>query len=254
MGSNCFRLMVLILLFSACKGEKEEKELVLRFDKKQVIKKSGENCEEEDYDCSIISLEVLDAKGPEPVATNINRAINKHVNNFFSTEEIPPFLPLETRAENFLQDQREAAKSFSEEPAWEAYVNQNIYFRSDSLITVGTTAEIFSGGAHGYKTLTFQNFNSNTGKILKHRDIFHPGFREYAEKIFRREQDIPSTDNINSTGFWFENDRFHLPENIGFSENSLILIYNSYEIAPYAAGDIVIEIPKEEIQTFLKIQ
>ncbi len=246
--------MVLILLFSACKSEKEEKEIALWFEKKQLVQKSGENCEEDDYDCSIISLEVLEARGPEAVSENINRAISRHMTNFFSTGETAVSIPLDLLAENFLLDQREAAESFSEEPPWEAYINQDVYFRSDSLISVGTTAEIFSGGAHGYKTLTFQNFDPYTGKSLRHRELFTPGFREYAEKIFRRKQSIPTTDPINSTGFWFENDRFQLPENIGFSEDQVILIYNSYEIAPYAAGDIVLEIPKEEIRSFLKIQ
>lgn len=104
------------------------------------------------------------------------------------------------------------------------------------------------------KRLPFLNFDPTTGKQYSQEELFTPEFTDFIEDIFRKEQNIPAEENINSTGFWFENDTFHLPENIGFEEEKVILIYNSYEIAPYAAGDIYMEIPIEEVRPFLQIQ
>jgi len=79
------------------------------------------------------------------------------------------------------------------------------------------------------------------------------GFESYAETAFRKKYEIPADVNINNTGFWFEDDKFHLPETVGFTADSLLLLYNPYEIASYAAGAVTLNIPLEEVSTFISI-
>ncbi|MGB7842456.1 MAG: DUF3298 domain-containing protein [Salinimicrobium sp.] len=246
-------ILILLLLLTSCAEEKDKKDLPLRFEKESIVKKTGQNCDTAEYDCTIISLEVVKAKGAE-VSGKINKSLEKHVIQLISPEEEPEATSLEQLSENFISDFKDAAESFSEEPPWEAYLNESVYLKSEDVISIGITTEIFSGGAHGYKTLTFLNFDPETGKIYSAEDLFTPEFSRFVEEKFRNKFDIPSEENINSTGFWFENDIFHLPENIGFEEDKLILVYNSYEIASYAAGDIYMEIPMEEVKPFLKIE
>ena len=253
MTHKLFRIFLLFLLLNSCAEEKEKKDLPLRFEKESIIKKAGQNCDTAEYDCTVISLEVVKAKGAE-VSENINAKLEEHVIQLISSEENPAATSLEQLSENFISDYKEAAESFSEEPPWEAYLNENVYLKSEDVVSIGITAEIFSGGAHGYKTLTFLNFNPKTGERYSADDLFTPEFTVFVEEQFRSKYDIPSEEHINSTGFWFENDIFHLPENIGFEKDKVILVYNSYEIAPYAAGDIYMEIPLEEVRPFLKIE
>ena len=250
------RLLLFLIIFSGCKKDKEEEKLsvALRFEKASLVKKAGENCDTADYDCSVIALDMVRAKGAKGVASQINRNLDEHIIKLISSQDDPQIKSLDSLAEKFLTDYREAAENFTEEPPWEAYVNEQISFKSDSIISVSITTEIFSGGAHGYKTLTFLNFDPKTGKILSKNDIFEEDFTAFAEGKFRQQQEIPEGDNINSTGFWFEKETFSLPENIGFSREKLVLVYNSYEIAPYAAGDIVLEIPLEEVRPFIRIE
>lgn len=249
------RFLLLVLVFSGCKEDKEEKKISpLQFKKESIVKKAGENCDTAIYDCSVITLDVVRAKGGPGVSEEINKNLDEHIINLIASEADPEISNLEQLSEKFLDDYREAAENFSEEPPWEAYVSENIYLRNEAIVSIGITTEIFSGGAHGYKTLTFVNFNPETGQVLKSEDIFTPEFASFVENRFRQEQRIPDSDNINSTGFWFDDDKFRLPENIGFTEDKVILVYNSYEIAPYAAGDIIMEIPIEEVKPFLKIQ
>ncbi|MHA6279141.1 DUF3298 and DUF4163 domain-containing protein [Salinimicrobium sp. CAU 1759] len=255
MFSKISRLLLLLIIFSGCKNDKEVEKIsaTLRFEKESLVKKAGENCDTADYDCTVIALDVVRAAGDKSVAAQINRNLDEHIIKLISSQD-PQIKSLDSLAEKFLTDYREAAENFSEEPPWEAYVNEQVSFRSDSLISVRIITEIFSGGAHGYKTLTFLNFDPSSGEILSKNDIFKHDFTAFAEQKFRQQQEIPEGENINSTGFWFEKETFILPENIGFSEGKVILVYNSYEIAPYAAGDIVLEIPLEEVRPFIRIE
>ncbi|MEG9327634.1 DUF3298 domain-containing protein [Salinimicrobium catena] len=254
MTLRILQILLIVLLFSACQDEKKSTEIPLRFEKQTFVKKAGENCDTAEYDCSIISLEVLKAKGPQGVSEKINNALEDHVISTISSEEEPKISTLEELTESFISDYKKALQSFSSEPPWEAYLNQSIYRQDEQLLCIGVTTEIFSGGAHGYKNLSFLNFDPQTGEQLSWKDIFTPEFKKYTEQRFRKEHEIPAEDNINSTGFWFENEAFHLPANIGFTDEEVILIYNSYEIAPYADGDFYMEIPMEEVRPFLKNQ
>ena len=246
------RFLPVFLVVISCAEEKKAEPVTLRFDRQQIVRKAGENCINEEADCSIISLEVLKAKGPEDISEEINAALNEHVINLISNAEKPKPQTLEELTDNFLKDYKTAAESFSEEPPWEAYLNQNIYRQTEDLISIGVTTEVFSGGAHGYKNLTFLNFDPETGEKLSADDLFEPQFTALAEEKFREAQQIPAGENINSTGYWFENDTFQLPENIGFSEEAVILVYNPYEVGPYATGDIYLEIPLKDAQPFLR--
>lgn len=254
MTQNILRIFLIFLFLTSCQDEKKPKELPLRFEKKSLTKKAGQHCDTADYDCTIISLEVVKAKGPEIISEEINKALEEEVISLIASEENPGIENLEELTENFISDYLKASESFSEEPPWEAYVNQSIYKKTENLICIGITAEIFSGGAHGYKSITFLNFDPKTGEELSWKDIFTEEFKGFAEEKFRSEFEVPAGENINSTGFWFENDTFHLPSNIGFTEENVILAYNIYEIAPYADGDFYLEIPLEEARPFLKIE
>ena len=77
------------------------------------------------------------------------------------------------------------------------------------------------------------------------------GFEQYAETQFRLQQNIPVNNPINSTGFMFEKNHFYLPENIGFTEKGLKLLYNQYEVASFADGPIELTLPYKDIQKFL---
>lgn len=249
-----FWIPLAFLLLTACQNQEKPKTRPLTFEKETLVKKAGENCDTADYDCTIISLEVVKATGPTEISRTINDALRIHAIRLISPEENPRVSTLDELADRFISDYKTAAKDFSQEPPWEAYLNESIYYKDSNLVSVGVTTEIFSGGAHGYKSLTFLNFDPKTGEPLHWKDIFTVEFKDFIEKKFRAEQQIPDEAPINSTGFWFENNRFQLPENIGFTEENMILIYNAYEIAPYAAGDFYMEIPLEEVSPFRKNQ
>ena len=47
---------------------------------------------------------------------------------------------------------------------------------------------------------------------------------------------------------------FQLPENIGYSDDGLVLLYNVYEVASYDQDYIEFVIPFEELGSYLKME
>ena len=245
---------LLFILLASCKSDKDSSETTLFFENKSIVETAGENCARLENNCSIISMHFPIAAGTSEISEELNREIKEEIIDIISSVEGSRPASLEDLAENFIEDYRKTSGDFPQEPSWEAYVNGRIYHKDENLISVGINSEIFRGGAHGYRGLTFLNFNPETGELYTYEDLFTPEFKEYAENVFRQKQEIPEGENINSTGFWFENDTFQLPSNIGFEEDKVLLVYNAYEVAPYSAGNFYIEIPKEEVESFLKVE
>ncbi|MFT5102441.1 MAG: hypothetical protein ACI86C_000080 [Candidatus Latescibacterota bacterium] len=129
-------------------------------------------------------------------------------------------------------------------------------FNTADLLSLELRNYLYTGGAHGYGAVIFKNYDPQTGLEWRFQDLIKDevAFYALAEHTFRKAHDIRSNEPINSTGFWFENEVFALPETIGFTEINLILHYNQYEIASYAAGPIEVEIPLKEIQALLEIE
>ena len=94
------------------------------------------------------------------------------------------------------------------------------------------------GGAHGNDWLEILNFESQTGKKISWEDLINDKnkFMQIAEKVFREENELANDADLNEEGYFFENNRYNLPENIGFSSEGILFLYNSYEIAPYFMG------------------
>ncbi|HSP11116.1 MAG TPA: DUF4163 domain-containing protein [Salegentibacter sp.] len=240
----------LIFLFSACEQEAES----LRF-LNYAVERSSENCDPQTEKCSFINLNFPVASGNETREMNINKEIENHLSYILAYEDEPNIRSVEDMAEIFIQNYEETKKDFpGYNTAWEATIYGEISYETDKLVSIQFNSEVFEGGAHGYSSITWLNFNPETGVIYSQNEIFTEGFKSYIEDRFRKEQGVPEGESINSTGLLFENDEFHLPQNIGFDENKVILYYNAYEIAAYADGPYRMEFSHNEISDYIKIE
>lgn len=245
-----------VLLFTGCKEDTKRENPqpeALSF-KTRTISRSLDDCNPENGDCTFISLTFPVASEAGYQAQKINREIEQFLVNTVDYQEEENMETPEKLAENFISNYKETAEEFPEyELPWEATVTGKIIYQDEDIISIEFKTDMFTGGAHGYRSTNYLNFDYKTGQKLKAGDLFKNDFKELAEKDFRKKYDIPADSNINSTGMFFENDSFHLPENIGISGNKILLQYNAYEIAPYAAGNFSLQFPKKEVQQFLKI-
>ncbi|MEN3323938.1 DUF3298 and DUF4163 domain-containing protein [Mariniflexile soesokkakense] len=128
---------------------------------------------------------------------------------------------------------------------WEAQIDGEVMSQSPEIISIAITSYVNTGGAHGNTNISFLNFDAGTGKRIQNSDLIKnkDAFRTIAESYFK--------DAIKEDDVLFEPDTFQLPANIGFNEEGVILLYNTYEIAPYSTGIIDFTIPIEKVSDYL---
>ncbi|MDN3491760.1 DUF3298 and DUF4163 domain-containing protein [Winogradskyella bathintestinalis] len=144
---------------------------------------------------------------------------------------------------------------FSEvsEPVWELHIETELTYQSDNVITIAISNYEFKGGAHGNDQIQFLNLDAITGKVLSNDEIItdKENFKILAKEYFVKSLDN-NKDNLTIEDFFFGKP-FHLPENIGFSSDGLILLYNVYEVASYDRGYTEFLLPYDTVQPYLKI-
>src|SRR5690554_2382239 len=249
---NYFIFLMLVFLAAGCK-----KEIPLQFSEVEITKATFSECEKRD--CPEIFIKYPEAKG-----SAVADSINKHIKNItvalldFEQDVLKTSKTIEEAAFDFFNTQLQYETDFVDEGfvPFEAIIESQLLFESEDLISFKTNFYIYTGGAHGYSGVRYLNIDKKSGAKLKAKKLFTnlSAFTTLVEKKFRETYDITTDNSINSTGFWFENEVFYLPENIGITENEIILAFNSYEIAAYMMGVIEVRINKLEAKDLLQYQ
>ncbi|MBM1104917.1 DUF3298 and DUF4163 domain-containing protein [Aurantibacter crassamenti] len=242
---NSLNFLLLLVLFIGCKNANE---LTLT-----TASYTNESC----ANCPNIKIKIPQVVNESRLAENINSNISKEISSillFDESEDLENFT-IEESIKAFNESHAEITKLYPDEAdIWEAEITGSVSYEDKNTLTIVLNSYLFSGGAHGYTSIQYLNFNKKTGKELKTWQIFKnkDAFKTYAESAFRKAEGIPLDAPINSTGFMFEQDSFNLPENIGFTNEGIRLQYNQYEVASYADGPIEITLPYNEAQKYLK--
>tara|TARA_R110002051_G_scaffold71624_5_gene129375 strand:+ start:17067 stop:17810 length:744 start_codon:yes stop_codon:yes gene_type:complete len=205
-------------------------------------------------DCTTVVIEIPKAVGKTKLSETINTALQEEIIALLNFDEISHAQNINDAVDAFINDYEELNNKFPEESTpWEASIQGAIVFENKDILTIKLESYIFTGGAHGYGTNRFLNFEKINGNKLDQKDLFknEDNFILLAESIFKEQENIPTNAEINSTGFMFETETFSLPNNIGYTENGLQLFYEPYEIASFADGPIIIFIPYNEANKHL---
>lgn len=205
--------------------------------------------------CPKIDIDVPRALDETVIGKAINTSIREELISTLKFDEEKEVSTIEQAMTSFTNSYQEVQRQFTDEAiGWEAYIEGEVTFENERLITISLNSYNFTGGAHGYGSTVFLNFDKKKGVELEYYQLFKDleGFIKLSEEKFRKQENIPAESLINSTGFMFSSDRFHLPENMGFSKEGLHLVYNQYEVASYADGPIEMTLPLEEVNPFLK--
>ncbi|WMI66519.1 DUF3298 and DUF4163 domain-containing protein [Aestuariibaculum sp. YM273] len=198
----------------------------------------------------LVEINIPKAIGNDEIAKNINTEINKVVSASLHIGEGTPNseTSIEENIENFNSEYNSFATDFPESTfPWEAQIDGEVMFQSPAIISISITSYLNTGGAHGNVHILFLNFDAGTGKRLENESLFigQNDFETVAKTYFE--------ESIEDKSILFDPENFQLAKNIGFSEDGLILLYNTYEIAPYSAGIIEYTIPAEELNSLLAI-
>lgn len=235
-------LLVLALAFWACQGENRTE-----WHPREYL---GPVCEA----CPSVRVAIPEADETTALGRGVNRALREEVIELLDYDETRSAAGIAEAIAAFGSGYEELRRQFPDEAiGWEADIEGQITFEDDRLLTLKLETYIFTGGAHGLSTLRYLNFDKKTGEELGNEQLFTDvkALENLAEKAFREAKGIPAGAGINDTGFMFEEDRFTLPENMGFTPQGLELLYNPYEVASYADGRISLVLPMEQITPLL---
>lgn len=250
----------LLACFGSCKNEPHKKKAT---QKSEEINFSDVNLDISDFKdcppgtpCPKLEIDYLKAKGTSSISKSINKNNSAHLVQIFNTaEDTVTKETVREAAKGFVTDFFNFKKDFPDsEAGYEADITQKVLDANEKTIVLETNSYMFTGGAHGYSATNFQNFDAKTGKLLSHRELFSnlSAFRKYTEQKFRKKYKIGNKENINSKGFFFENDTFALPNNIAVTSEEVILVYNPYEAASYAQGALKFVFPRKEVAQWLR--
>jgi len=227
----------------------------LAFANKQYSKKSTLPCKNL---CTMVTIDVPMAEGGSAAADSINHSLFTVVRGIVYFGEKPTNgKSYEEVMAAFIKSYDDLMKKYNDEDMpWEAKIKGMVAYKSDSLLNIKLNYYMFTGGAHGFEGDRSLLFNPATGKMLKRSDIFKDerAFTALAEKKFRAQYKIPAGKSINSTGLFFDKDKFALPNAIFFSENGVQLVYNTSEVAATAEGRKEVLLPYSEVGQFLKVK
>lgn len=157
---------------------------------------------------------------------------------------------------NFNKDYLEFKREFLEdERPWTLNIESEVTYQSPEIITIALNTYIDKGGAHGNDVIQFLNFDPKTGKLFKQSEIIknQNDFKALAENYLKKSMQSKTIEDEPSEDFFFGKP-FQLPENIGFSDDGLILLYNVYEIASYHQGFTEFAIPFDIVEPYLNVR
>lgn len=196
----------------------------------------------------IVEVNIPLAEGSKTVADAINNTVEKSVISSLQIGDIDTlaFHSIKDGIEGFNKEFETFKHDFPETAyPWEAQIDGDVMYQSNTIISLALTSYTNTGGAHGNLVIRFFNFNAQTGKTIPNTELFHDKatFYNLAKTCFQEQVDYKN--------ILFEPEKFVLPSNIGYSEDGIILLYNTYEIAPYSAGVIEVTIPYDQVNSLL---
>jgi len=237
-----FPYLLCLLLLLNCKNEEK---LAI-----EPMHLTSESCE----DCTKIDITIPKVLDNTKIGRTIEKALQEEIIFLLTFDEEMEVKTVDEAISSFSKGYENLKEIYPDEnTVWEVDIDGKIAFEDKNILTVKLVSYIFTGGAHGYKSIRFLNFDKKKGTELENWQLFKNAheFEKFAEEKFRAQENIPKGQSINSTGLMFEKDSFYLPENIGFSEKGLELLYNQYEVASYADGPIELTIPYKDLKKHL---
>jgi hypothetical protein len=250
-----FQIIFFLLLFltsSACKEE-----VPLSFSAESFTEEAFDICKT--VSCPEITINYIKVSGDKSISKKINLEIIGYIISALNIGEdsIPKTKTINDAASDFIKVARLHAADFPDMSAeYFAEINISELYYSAEIVSIEMHQYLYTGGAHGSGNTFFLNIDPKTGTKIPSEAFFKNSvnFTSFAEIKFREVYKISSIESINATGFWFEDERFYLPDSIGLTESSLILLYNQYEIASYAEGPIELKIPLQEVEEYLNFK
>lgn len=133
--------------------------------------------------------------------------------------------------------------------------------RWKSIVSLVSIGYVFTGGAHPSHAMIYHNYDIDKKQKLVNRTIIHledKNLLSEGERLFRVQNEIPKDSSLLSLGFFWEpfethpEGEFYLNDNFAFERDSVVWLFNSYEIGCYAMGNPMVRLPKRVVQNYIR--
>lgn len=130
--------------------------------------------------------------------------------------------------------------------AFDAVMNYEVTLNDNCHLSTYFDRYEYTGGAHGSTIRTSNSFDLKTGYQLQLKDLFKNN--NYRKLILDKVLIMAEVNYNNDPYLYFENYKDLIVENFNednfnLTKDGIIIYYQQYDIAPYAAGIISFEIP-----------
>ncbi|CEO35673.1 copper amine oxidase domain-containing protein [[Clostridium] sordellii] len=133
---------------------------------------------------------------------------------------------------------------------YEAYVDYDIGYNKNNIISIPITMYEFTGGAHGFTTLKPFNYNLKTGEPIKLKDMFKDDvdykdiINKHINKEIDKNKDIYFQGEDGFKGI-SDNQTFYI------DNDGIVVYFGLYDIAPYSTGIPKFKLTWDEIGKYL---
>jgi len=199
-----------------------------------------------------INVIIHEAQGNDARAERINHHVEALIANTIYPDTSA--MSIQKTINTFNSDYEDFLADFPDtNNTWELYVESEISYQSESVLSMAINIYRYEGGAHGNDKIVFLNLNPKTGEVYDFNDLVSNKdvFKAKAKTFFIKHLELKEQPTDISDYFYGSD--FKLPEEIGFCEEGVILLYNVYEIASYAQGYTEFVIPFEDLENTLNV-
>lgn len=185
------------------------------------------------------------------IKNRLEREINYHQNKSLISDTVYQSYQevldeIEIAYQNFKEDFPEV------EAKWYLNRSSEIAYQTEEFITIEFKEDAYLGGAHPSEMLFYQTFDKKVGGRRILADYFSPEelerMRNLGEAQFRNQKGLSATEDLKEHGWSFPTGKFSLSSNFCFTDTSVIIYYNRYDISSYAAGATKFELALNKIR------
>ncbi len=139
------------------------------------------------------------------------------------------------------------------EPNWSSYLQAKLREQHGDILVVELSSYLYTGGAHGMPGRGFINYDRERARELRLEDVLIPGQEGNFWRVARQAHQRWLAENGHDqdaefTELW----PFQQTAHVALLEDSVLLKYDVYSIAPYSSGHPELNIPHEQLEGILR--
>ncbi|WP_114750856.1 DUF3298 and DUF4163 domain-containing protein [Pleomorphovibrio marinus] len=220
-----------------------------------IVNKELECCDEDA--CASVYMTYPRFKPVNPTFRQMNQRVSGELYSYLQIGDVEEQAEENEMFEFFCEAFKEAASGKVESPQnWELDTRANITQMGTETISLRINHHQFTGGAHPNSVVSYMIFDlSEPGKVLDPLELIldRDALLEKVEAAFREHHKVEDGISLSEDGrFFLDKDSIFLPSAMGYEGKDWVMVYNTYEVAPYSMGQTVLSFSLDELKGIVK--